>query len=1500
MFRSSRTQRRRARGLTANIEPLEDRTLLSAAAVDLSSLSVDTTNYSSSEILVKWNTPADANGFDHAAQAAGILAGSTSRAISPLHTDFQIITLPDSVDVQTALKMFSSNPLVEYAQLNYTLSIEATPNDPQFDQMWGLENTGQSGGVVDADIDASTAWNVHTGSGNTVVAVIDTGVDYTHPDLAANIWINADEIPGDGIDNDGNGYVDDYHGYDFFNHDGNPMDDQGHGTHVAGTIGAVGNNGIGVTGINWDVQLMALKFLGSNGSGTTADGIEAILYAVDNGAHVINASWGGDPYSQMLFDAIATAQANNVIFVAAAGNGDIFGIGQDNDEIPFYPANYDLDNIVSVAAVDRFDDLAFFSNYGATTVDLAAPGVDILSTTMGGGYGLNTGTSMAAPHVTGVLALVRDAAPEWTYRQIIDQVLNNVDPLPQLQFLTITGGRLNAANALPLMRPEIQVSFDGFDVTDDVGVVNIGATLPDVALDATFTVSNVGTEDIILDPNITLPTGFVLVSGFSDTILSFGESTQFTVRLETPVTGNYSGEISFNSNDEDESPFNFTIDATVSDTIYLDDGDHAVTLSGSGWGDTQGVGFDGDIHWNAAGTGTDTAEWTVNIVPGAYNFALTWKSGANRATNAPISIFDGATLIGSLLLNQEIDPNDFADAGANWENLGSFNITGNSVIVRLTDAADEFVIADALRVERIEPAPEIVVTQNGVDVADGAGAVSFGTVLTGSSLSKTFTVTNTGLANLELSEPISVPAGFSVTQSFGSTTLAPGESTTFVITLDAAATGTFSGAVSFGNNDADEAPFDFTVSGSVSDSLIVDDGDAGFVTTGANWGITSGVGFNGDVLWNAAGTGAETAQWTVNVAPGTYQIAATWQPGSNRATNAPFTIFDGANAIGTAIVNQELAPGSFTADGASWESLGEFNITSGTITIRLTDAANEFVIADAVRIAPVAPAPEIQISSGGTELIDAISVIDFGTALAGTPIARTFTVTNVGTDTLTLTEPITVPTGFVVAQSFGTTTLAPGASTTFVIELEATTAGSYVGQIAVGSNDSDESPFDIIVSGTVGDAMIVDDGDAGFSTTGANWGTSTGVGHDGDQRWNAAGNGSETATWTANLAPGFYEVAITWQPGTNRATNSPFVVLDGSNVVGTVLVNQESAPNDFTADGSSWKVLGSFEVTTGALTVRLSDAANEYVIADAVRIAKIAQMPEIAVTVDGVDVVDDTGVINFGSALVGIAATRTFTVTNNGLAELTLDTPITLPAGFTLLQSFGVTTLAPGESTTFVVQFDAATAGSFSGEVSFGNNDADESPFNFVVTASAGDAVIIDDGDAGFNLTGANWGTSSGVGYAGDIRWNAAGGGAETATWTTNLAPGTYQVAVTWKSGTNRATNAPFTVLDGTNPLATVAVNQQVAPNGFTADGATWLSLGEFTVTSGSVTVRLSDAANGFVIADAVRISAGSQSQAQSVAEQAPSHGRSVAGPGLFTLGRSQNNKEKSLIDSVS
>jgi subtilisin family serine protease len=360
--------------------------------------------------------------------------------------------LPPGIGVAQAIRALSANPNVLYAEPNYLLQAAEVPNDPLRGDTWGMHNLGQSGGTPDADIDALEAWNVRTDASSVVVGVIDTGIDYTHPDLAANIWTNAGETGLDaqgrnkatnGIDDDGNGYVDDVHGWDFVNNDNDPIDDNHHGTHVAGTIGAVGNNGFGVAGVAWAVQLMPLKFLNAAGSGYTDAAVSAMLYAakfVDASGRkkvrITSNSWIGAQKSKTLENAISSSGA---LVVAAAGNS--------GNSTVLYPAGYTQPNIVSVAATDRNDTLASFSNFGPW-VNLAAPGVDILSTTLDHDYESLSGTSMATPHVSGVAALLMEQYPNDSIASIKARILSNVDVLPALAGKVTTSGRLNARKAL--------------------------------------------------------------------------------------------------------------------------------------------------------------------------------------------------------------------------------------------------------------------------------------------------------------------------------------------------------------------------------------------------------------------------------------------------------------------------------------------------------------------------------------------------------------------------------------------------------------------------------------------------------------------------------------------------------------------------------------------------------------------------------------------------------------------------------------------------------------------------------------------------------------------------------------------------------------------------------------------------------------------------------------------------------------------------------------------
>ena len=445
----------------------------------------------------------------NAAAVAGVLASVRTRAIRRFRAVEHLyhLKLAPGVTLQQALRALRRHPDVLYAEPNYQVEAFATPNDPSFPSQWSLANTGQTGGTPGADIGAIGAWDLTVGSSDVVVAVIDTGVDYTHPDLAANIWTNPIDCNGDGIDNDGNGYVDDCHGINALTGSGNPMDDNNHGTHVAGTIGALGNNGYGVAGVAWNVKIVACKFLDASGSGDTAGAIACLDYLAalkDRGVNIVasNNSWGGGLFSQALADAIAAQQQRGILFITAAGNSTA-----DNDSLRTYPCSYEQSNIVCVAATDDRDGLASFSNYGRTTVHLGAPGVNILSTTIGSSFQSFSGTSMATPHVTGVAALLYAQNPSQDWRIVKNLLLAGGEARPSLAN-TVTGRRLDALGSLTCtgspvvsrLKPTRSLITIGAGGSLVVSALNINCGSP--AEPVTVTVSPTGEVLTLLDDGL--------------------------------------------------------------------------------------------------------------------------------------------------------------------------------------------------------------------------------------------------------------------------------------------------------------------------------------------------------------------------------------------------------------------------------------------------------------------------------------------------------------------------------------------------------------------------------------------------------------------------------------------------------------------------------------------------------------------------------------------------------------------------------------------------------------------------------------------------------------------------------------------------------------------------------------------------------------------------------------------------------------------------------------
>ncbi len=377
-----------------------------------------------------------------------------------------LVKLPENLKVEDALAQLKGRSEFLYVEPNWKIKLASIcPNDTRFDEQWGMHNTGQTiegyAGRPDADIDAPEAWSENTDAGGIIVAVLDSGVNYNHEDLQNNMWVNTTELNGTpNYDDDGNGYIDDIRGWDFADDDSDPMDYHGHGTHVAGIIGAVGNNGKGIAGICWNVQIMNLKIaLNVSPEVLFADAISAIQYAVVKGAKVINASWGDGMYSQSLYDVIDAAGVNGILFVAAAGNYGLYS-PRNNDIYPLYPATFDCDHIISVMSTDDSADhytaTGFsFSHYGETTVDIAAPGWNILSCGLSNGsYEYMSGTSMSTPMVAGACALLWAKEPSLTNLRVKQRILDGADILHSLDGKCVTEGRLNLFNTLMNIHPD--------------------------------------------------------------------------------------------------------------------------------------------------------------------------------------------------------------------------------------------------------------------------------------------------------------------------------------------------------------------------------------------------------------------------------------------------------------------------------------------------------------------------------------------------------------------------------------------------------------------------------------------------------------------------------------------------------------------------------------------------------------------------------------------------------------------------------------------------------------------------------------------------------------------------------------------------------------------------------------------------------------------------------------------------------------------------------------
>jgi len=491
--------------------------------------------YVEGEVLVKFKTHIR-NDASRKIQTLNAMRLNNVVKHLPLN-DIYLVKVSGTESVGSAIKRLKSDPNIEHAEPNYIRHVMGiTPNDPLFSSQWALQK-----------IKGPDAWQLEQGEKTVVIANADSGIDLNHSDLRDNLWLNPNEICNNGIDDDGDGYVDDCYGINTITGTGNPMDDKGHGTHTSGIAGATGNNSKGVTGVNWHVSLMSLKFIDTDGSGTLADELEAIEYAKKKGAKIFNMSFGGYDYSDLEKKAIS--DANTILFVAAACNDN-----RNNDIYPCYPASYDLPNLISVAATDQNDNLAPFSNYGKNSVSVAAPGVNINSTFLGNKYKILDGTSTSTPFVTGLSALILAKNHGLTPALIKDRILRTADLVPALQNKTQTGARINAYRSLSetIAGPYIYgispvkgavgstVTVRGSNFKNTAGAVLFGG-------DIQAPVTSWGNDKIVLkvpDGALTGPVRVVTSDGASNGIDYTVTTFPSMVRISFPYASNEDGKVS--------------------------------------------------------------------------------------------------------------------------------------------------------------------------------------------------------------------------------------------------------------------------------------------------------------------------------------------------------------------------------------------------------------------------------------------------------------------------------------------------------------------------------------------------------------------------------------------------------------------------------------------------------------------------------------------------------------------------------------------------------------------------------------------------------------------------------------------------------------------------------------------------------------------------------------------------------------------------------------------
>jgi subtilisin family serine protease len=865
---------------------------------------------------------------------------------------------------------------------NAPLFSTATPTGGGSTQPISISNSAITASLIGLDtFRADQRFSSINGAGYSTV-ILDTGIDLNHPFFGADANSNgvADRI---------------VYQYDFANNDANASDVNGHGSNVSSIVGSQDST---YKGVAPGTNIIHLKVFTDAGGGNFGYTEKALQWVVANKQTYnivsVNMSLGdnGNYNSAQqrygISDELATLAGQGVIVSVAAGND----FKKFNSAQGFaYPAADP--NVLAVGAVyDRnfgggisyasgaianatgADLVTPFSQRSTSMWQIFAPGAPITGANQSGGLVTQHGTSQASPHIAGVVTLMQQLADTVLGRRLTIAEMRTlmastadsiVDGDNENDNVTNTGATFKRIDVMALANaiydmggPVAKLKLGAAALKAGVSTVAFGTTAEGTPLTKTFTVENPGTEDLELS-DLAVPSGFRVLSGFGSSTLAPGASTTFSVRVDAGIGGAYSGNITFGTNMESTPTFSIGVSVNVTPVIVtLDDGGTGVSQT-TGWSVNTTSGYGKDYRWKAAGTGTRSTTWSfASLLPGQYRVSTTYVASSLNASDATYSISSGGQALGTATVDQKVAPNDRNASGVNWEDLGTFTVTAGTLSVRLTDQANGRVIADGMRIQRVGNLPEtaeIQVTSSG-NLTDNVGTITLPSVISGKVAKRVFTIRNLGEDDLELTDPITLPNGYTMLVPPEVTTIPGGSSTTFTAALSAGAPGNYNGQIVIASNDSDEATFRVNMKGTVTPNVrVLDAGQAGSSFTGS-WTASTG-GYLNTTRYRTAGMGLLSVNYSfTGLTPGKYRVLMTWNapavtPNINYSADTPVKVFNGATLLDTVSVNQQTRGSDLSASGVWWKAVGVFDVSATSMKVSIIDGATTGrVLADAVRI----------------------------------------------------------------------------------------------------------------------------------------------------------------------------------------------------------------------------------------------------------------------------------------------------------------------------------------------------------------------------------------------------------------------------------------------------------------------------------------------------------------------------------------------------------------------